>query len=77
MRVAATGATADGEEPEQGRANGESGRDPGDSEGAGADVDLDVVRVKEGFKSTRESGVNNGSCQTGEEGENGGDLSQN
>lgn len=50
MRVAAAGAAADGEEPEESCDDGEGCCDPGDCEGAGADVDFDVVRVKEGVE---------------------------
>jgi hypothetical protein len=44
--VTATRATADGEQPEEGGTDRECGRDPGDCKSAGADIDLDVVRVE-------------------------------
>lgn len=71
VRVAAAGAAADGEEPEEGRDDGESGCDPGDCEGAGADVYLDVVRIEESVEGTGEGGEENCGCEGGEEGEDG------
>lgn len=74
MRVAAAGAAADGEEPEESCDDGEGCCDPGDCEGAGADVDFDVVRVEEGGEGAAQGGEEDRRCEGGEEGEDGGDL---
>lgn len=71
VRVAATGAAADGEEPEEGRDDGEGGCDPGDCEGPGADVYFDVVRVEEGVEGAGEGGEEDCGCEGSEEGEDG------
>ena len=50
VRVAAAGAAADGEEPEERGDDGEGGGDPGYGEGAGAERDGDVVGFEEGVE---------------------------
>lgn len=74
VRVAAAGAAADGEEPEERGDDGEGGGDPGDGEGTRADFHFDVVGVEEGVEGAGEGGEEDCGCEGGEEGEEGGDL---
>lgn len=69
--AALAGAAAHGEEPEQGSDDGEGGRDPSDGQGAGADVDFDLVRVEEAFQGAAESGEEDCRGETCGEGEQG------
>lgn len=74
VRVVAAGAAADGAQPEEGRDDGEGGRDPGYCQGAGAEVYLDVVGFEEGVQGAGEGGEEDCGGEGGEEGEEGGDL---
>lgn len=74
MRVAAAGAAADGEEPEEGRDDREGSGDPGDGERASADRDLDVVWVEKGVQRAGQCGEEDRGCEGGEEGEDCGNL---
>ena len=74
VRVVAAGAAANGEEPEEGRDDGEGGCDPGYCKRAGAEVYFDVVGVEEGVEGAGEGGEEDCGGEGGEEGEEGGDL---
>lgn len=74
VRVVAAGTAADGEQPEEGCDDGEGGCDPGDREGAGAEVDLDVVRFEQGVECAGERGEEDRGGEGGKEGEECGDL---
>jgi hypothetical protein len=65
VRVAAAGAAADGEEPEEGRSDGEGSGDPGDCEGAGAEGDFNVVGFEESVEGAGEGGEEDCGGETG------------
>jgi hypothetical protein len=71
VRVVAAGTAADGAQPEEGRDDGEGGCDPGDCEGAGAEVYFDVVGFEEGVQGAGEGGEEDCGGEGGEEGEEG------
>jgi hypothetical protein len=71
VRVVAAGTAADRAQPEEGRDDGEGGCDPGDCEGAGAEVYFDVVGFEEGVQGAGEGGEEDCGGEGGEEGEEG------
>jgi len=60
MRVAAAGAAAHTEQPEERGGAGEENGEPGEGEGVSAEADLDAVLVQEGFEGADEDGEEDG-----------------
>jgi len=74
VRVAASGAAAHAEEPEQGGGPGEDDGEPDGDHGVFAEGEVDVVGVEEAAQGAEEDGEEDCACQDGGEGEEGGDL---